>query len=354
MADLISDKETSEDSILLSEALQLRGMSLFALGKYDESIESYTNAHKMNNSILNDNDRYNIQMAFHELDQDSLYKIVFGLPQKSTNGNDKSKDAFVVLAEEGNYKEAYESLERYATSQDSLFFMLFKNNVSESVANYEGMKNTLKKEKVRNERMAYWIIFMGFAIICIVIFWRLREHVHREHSIRLKAEADIQSLKSDFLSQLENAKTVVPISSNKESLQKRDEFINVIRQRYSEANALCDDYYQGRYSKEKNECVVNNILKIVRSFTEKSSLEKIGEYVDENSNGLYTSFTKDFFDITEENRRLFLYLMLGLNSRTISVIIGQDISAVYNKKSRLKARIAKSDVLKKEDYLRLF
>ncbi len=117
---------------------------------------------------------------------------------------------------------------------------------------------------------------------------------------------------------------------------------------------MCNDYYQGRFKKNGKDGLEVKIKNIVKGFTDRDSLSKIEEYVNETSDSLYSTFKKDFFDITEDNRRLFLYLMLGFSSRTISVIFGQEISAVYNKKSRLKARIAKSDTANKEQYLKFF
>ena len=90
------------------------------------------------------------------------------------------------------------------------------------------------------------------------------------------------------------------------------------------------------------------------TFSEKNNLDEIEKFVDEKSGGLYTSFKKEFFDFSEDEYRLFLYLMLGFNSRTISVILGQKISAVYNRKSRLKGKIEKGNDQDKEKYLSFF
>ena len=133
------------------------------------------------------------------------------------------------------------------------------------------------------------------------------------------------------------------------------DFEKIIRQRYAETNRLCDDYYQGKYSlKRKDDGILDEIQNIVRSFTEKESLKNIAEYVDEKSGGLYCSFCKDFFSLSGDSLRLFLYIMLGFSARTLSVIIGQSINVVYTQKSRLKKKIEQSDVTRKDEYLSFF
>lgn len=131
-------------------------------------------------------------------------------------------------------------------------------------------------------------------------------------------------------------------------------FIRIIRQRYSEINELCDDYYQGKYNRNGNEQIISKMAEIISNFTDKTNLVNIEEYVDANTSGMYSSFKQEFFDVNEENRRLFLYLCLGFNARSISVFLNQNISVVYTKKSRLKNKIANSGASRKEDYLKVF
>ncbi|MDE5871537.1 MAG: tetratricopeptide repeat protein [Muribaculaceae bacterium] len=350
--ELRHDYSITQDTLMLSNVLELKGLALFGLGEYKEAIKCYTEACDLNESVLTDNDIANLEIALHEISTDSLINVDERY-EYILRERDEPDDAFVVLASKGQYKDAYESLERYKNEQDSVLRNIFTNNVAESIRHYEAMRNALKEENIRNERMTYVIVILLCLIICVFSIWRFREHKHEKEAIRLKAEADMESLRSDLLSQLERVKAT-EADGKSTAFGNNENFERFIRQRYAEANSFCDDYYQGRFSKNEGNGMDEKIKNIVRDFTEKSSLDKIAEYVDEKSGGLYSSFKKDFFDITEEHHRLFLYLLLGFTSRTISVIIGQNISNVYNKKSRLKATIVKSDLPVKERYLKYF
>lgn len=348
---LISNITIEKDSDIKSQIYQLRGLSLFALGRYQESIDSYLKAHNLNPSVLTANDFYNLQIGYAEISQNSSLNNPENLEIKT----EEFEQPFVILARDGKYKEAYQSLELYKNQQDSVLTVIFKNNVAESINQYEMIEKALEEEKNRNERMMFWFIFSVIVFIGVLVYWRQRERILKERSLRLEMEADLVSLRSDLLHQLNSASTdCLEKDMNEKEIEKSKDFIKIIRQHYAETNDLCDDYYQGKVSKCDRERVTAEIKKIVKSFTEKSGLDKVREYVDENAGGLYTSFIKDFYDLSEENKRLYLYLLLGFNSRTISVILAQEISAVYNKKSRLKSKITKSEVERKEEYLKFF
>lgn len=346
--DLIENKDIAQDSLMLSHSLRLKGLALFSLDEFKESIECYRKAYEINTNVLTSADRNNIQMIY-AFTQDSL-SINGSLFWCLNNEENESDNAFVILANSGKYKEAYESLEKYKNRQDSLIARVLRNNVSECINRYDASMASLNNQKVKNEKLTYGIIILVCIVLGLFIIWRSRERIHSEKNIRLKAEADLESLRSDMQAQLEKAENDI----GQEIFSENNELIRLIRQKYSVVNTFCDDYYQGLYSKREKDRVLIEVNNIIKDFTERSSLLKISEFIDDNTNGLYSSFKTDFINLPDWARSLFLYLLLGFSNRTISVMFGQDISAVYNKKSRLKAKIIDSDVPKKKDYLKFF
>ncbi|MDE6631418.1 MAG: hypothetical protein K2K23_00300 [Muribaculaceae bacterium] len=350
------DKQCSikSDTLMLTQIAQLRGMALLGLGKYEESLKNYEYSCELNHEILCEKDFRNIRIALYNLYGDSIPENYLLLLNNIEIKNTPT-DAYDVLVNEGDYKKAYESLERYKDEQDSVLSIIFKNNVSESVNQYETIKSILAAQKLRNERLSYCFIFLLILMIGIFSYWRYREKIHKEESKRLKIEADMESLRSDLMSQLDSAKKELKNASKESECEKAIGFEKIIRQRYAEANQLCDDYYQGcGISKNKSNDVDAKINSIIAEFKDNESMYKIAEYVDGKSGGLYSSFKKDFFHLSSECHRLFLYLMLGFSARTLSVIIGQSINAIYIKKSRLKSKITQSDLSLKDEYLKFF
>ncbi|MDE7095935.1 MAG: hypothetical protein K2O47_00390, partial [Muribaculaceae bacterium] len=330
LEDLNSEIGHGPDTLLLPELFQLKGLSLYALGRFKESIESYNRALSIDQTILTESDKRNIEICLHEILKDSLSTYIKLSINDANATNPDSLNTFAVLANIGKYKEAYEQLEHYKNKQDSVLSVIFKNNIAESVNQYEYIKDLLNNKKIMYERLTYWIVFLIFSMVCMLIIWRYRERMHKEKSMRLEIEANIESLRSDLFIQLERARDTSKRQICEAKQECNTDFEKIIKQKYAEANRLCDDYYQKRFIKKEDTRIHKEIINTVKCFTDQSSLEKIIEYVDENSEHLYSMFKKDFYSLSEENYRLFLYLMLGFNPRTISVILQQNISAIYN------------------------
>lgn len=350
---LINDNAIRLDTFMLAEVYQMKGKSMFGLANFQESIYNYARACELNPEILNESDKRIIKIAIHELYRDSVPSNIEWLIDE-VSVSDMDEGAFGVLASQGKYEDAYNGLRHYKNQQDSILKIIKENNVSESLYRYKELSNFIIQQNVHTERMWYWIIILIIASSGVVIMWIFREKAHKAENLRLKTEADMESLRSDLMSQLEDFVKKSKYYSQPENRAAIENYEKIIKQKYAEANRLCDNYYQWGINKDDNGHFESEINKIVNNFTEKSCLDSISEYVDEVSGGLFSSFRNDFFNLSEENFRLFLYLMLGFNSRSISVLISQKVSAVYNKKARLKATIMNSNVSGKEAYLRFF
>ena len=212
----------------------------------------------------------------------------------------------------------------------------------------------LRSEHLRKQRRGYAIIFLVGLFICMKGYLRYREYIHKKEYMRLKTQKNFEGQKPDLLLEFEKSRTASTESLEKREQTANEDFVRTIRQQYAEINSFCDEYYQSSFDKRNNEKAADKINSIVRSLTEKEGIEKVISYVDEKSDGLYSAFKREYFDMSEENFRLFLYLLLGFSARTISVILGLDLSVVYNRKSRLRAKVSKSSASRKDDYLRIF
>ena len=356
LIELTKDNEIKKDSLLICQIYQLYALSLFGLERYSECLQKYTEISTINPSALTLNDRQVIAICQHEISNSAFpQETPYDMDHKQVA--EESTPTFTILACQGKYKEAYDYLLEYKCMQDSVLSVIFNNNVSESLDQYESIRTILSTQKEQQKRMTYILIFLLCFATCIWIIWRLREKILKEEAIRLKTEADLESLRADFISQLnyrtERTEEDKEYSKSEEKTVITD-YKKIIRQKFIEFDRLCDSFYQGQYPRDKKEEFEAEVHRIIENLREREKLKNIEEYIDEKSDGLYSRFKKDYFDLTAENHRLFLYLILGFNARTIAVILEQGISAVYNKKSRLKSKIKDSDVPEKSQYLKFF
>ena len=98
--------------------------------------------------------------------------------------------------------------------------------------------------------------------------------------------------------------------------------------------------------------IVAEVENIIQNFTNDSEyLDELARNVDKFSGGMWSSFREDFPKLKEADYRLFLYLVMGFSARSISLFLDEKIEVVYNRKSRLKARIQSSNASRKDEYL---
>ena len=80
---------------------------------------------------------------------------------------------------------------------------------------------------------------------------------------------------------------------------------------------------------------------------------KMEEFINRYKDGLMVKFNQSFPHFSRSDVNLFMYIVLGFSARAISIFLNEKIDVVYNRKSRLKQKIQKSDVLNKECFLEL-
>lgn len=77
-------------------------------------------------------------------------------------------------------------------------------------------------------------------------------------------------------------------------------------------------------------------------------------FVDKYKSGLMSEFRSAYPDMKPEDYQLFLYVVVKFSSRAISILIGESLPVVYNRKSRLKREIMQSSYENKEHFLKEF
>lgn len=339
----------TSDSIIIEESMYLMGLSQSNIGEFKESLESYAHAYRINPELLTENDLKQISMAASHVDHDSLsdYARSFIAEVSST---ESYRPSFVILAEQGRHEEAYQEINRYMNKQDSIFAMLFHNNVSESLGLYEENEKKIAEEKHKTERLFFYVILLVVVMVALCAYLLSRFKLLKREKEMEHLVANIESLRNDLQMQIE--------SNHEDSSEVSDkctgQFLKLIRENYAEANEICDSYYQNSDLKSTKQAIVARAEKIIHDFTNPESLEEIAAYIDNHSNGLYSSFKRELHSVTKENRRLFLYLLVGFSNRSISVLLQQKTGTVYTKKSRLKDKILKSGATRKDEYLSVF
>lgn len=109
---------------------------------------------------------------------------------------------------------------------------------------------------------------------------------------------------------------------------------------FSVLERLCEQYYVYEGTDRLEKQVLKEVRKIIEELRDDHKVQKsMEEWVDANRSGAVTRLRRECPEIKDEDVRLFCYLLLGFTPTIISVLLGKDKSVVYNRTSRLKARL---------------
>lgn len=345
--EIVERCELSNDTILREESLIVLSLSLFNLGNYYESLHNYAQAYYLNPNILSIHDKKNISVAISKVDIDTCTSEIKDFVEVLSSTPDY-QPSYVYLANNGNYHEAYDELIDYKNEQDSILSSIISSNVSEVVGQFDKSLQRQSKERQRAERAFTWLFVIVLIAIGIAVYMYYKTQLYKKESQISRLNIDLEGLRSDLQLQIEK----VAYHNVTTDLSTCKPYLKLMREKYSEVNALCDKFYQ-RPPKSSEDETWQKIKQIIGNFTDAEYLKEIENYVDEISGNLYKSFTQEFYNLSDDKHRLFFYYLLGFSPRSISVFFNQKISAIYNRKSRLKDEIEKSDATRKSEYLKV-
>ncbi len=81
-------------------------------------------------------------------------------------------------------------------------------------------------------------------------------------------------------------------------------------------------------------------LKLVKNLAPDSAeLSKLEEYINSQRDNLMVRLDETFPQLTATERLIFMYAVIGLSPRAMSVLLDINIESIYNRKSRLKTKL---------------
>ena len=94
----------------------------------------------------------------------------------------------------------------------------------------------------------------------------------------------------------------------------------------------------------QNTKIYTDVMSIVSGIgSDKKAIEKIEKFVNTYKGNIMQRFRTEFPGMKHSDYILYLYVVAGFSSRAIGVFLGEKLDVVYNRKSRLKQKISKSN-----------
>lgn len=146
----------------------------------------------------------------------------------------------------------------------------------------------------------------------------------------------VQSLTDTVASYKQSIQEKDEAGRNKE-LALKNEISKIFAERFSLLDQLCSDYYESQGTSGEKSKIFGKIQYLVQSLhDDKKTIQNLSSTINRYKDNVLDRFKADVPSLSQDEELLFLYLVIGLSSRSISAVFGIRIDAVYNRKAKLK------------------
>lgn len=124
---------------------------------------------------------------------------------------------------------------------------------------------------------------------------------------------------------------------------------------FSYVNKLLRVYYEEGSKDLQNKRVLKIVGEMISQIkTQKSYFRDLTAFVDSHLNNLVSDMEREIPDMTEEEKRIFVFSLLGLGGKSIGVILGINYEYIFVKKSGLKKKVSALKSPVRERFLTYF
>ncbi|MCM1021367.1 MAG: hypothetical protein NC343_03845 [Muribaculum sp.] len=107
---------------------------------------------------------------------------------------------------------------------------------------------------------------------------------------------------------------------------------------------IVDKFAAMRYEcEDERKLAVNygrEAIKLVKSLEPNTvELTELEQYINEHYDNLISKLDSAFSQLSNMERNIFMYAVIGLSPRAMSVLLNLPIDSIYNRKSRLKTKL---------------
>lgn len=252
--------------------------------------------------------------------------------------------SFQIELASGNSEEAANSINEYIWLSDSISRMVVSQSATAVEAKY--YKEQTAFESYRLKVRTYFEYIVGLLIFAVVVslIYYYRERMKRKQQQIERYMLAVESIRDSKNSILEHL-----AAKEGQEVQLKE----LVMSRFEFLDQLGRAFYERTNTKAQQEAIYKQVknffMNLASNPSTKKELEKIVNTVNDNIiDKLRTQFPK----FKPADIDLLCYIYAGFSAQIISVITGDSVSNIYNRKSRLKARIAASDSLEKDFFIR--
>lgn len=326
---LLDSARVSKDNYLAAQCFRTIGNAYLSQGKYSAAAEALLNIEPYYATYI---DSAHIGLCYLKIGEDSQARKLSSLISQQ----DDMGPLWLAyeIAKKENPATALTYIERMDSLLNEVFIIRLHENFTGAIVNSYQAESAIKSAALSASRfrnVALSVILLA-VIIMGYIFVRHQRYRHKQiEESHLAAARQIQEA-------FESEKNI-----NHELIGSKFEIFN----------NLCQLVYEGGDTPATRRKISTTITTLIKGLSDDGeAMLEVSRHIDKYHADIFTRFSCDFPNLKKEDYRLFAFSILGFSGNTIALLMKvEKVSAIYDRKRRLKDRIKTSDCISKQDYL---
>ena len=311
---------------------------------------------------------HDIAEAYAETGQyDTAYNIInrlktLVLPNSVAEGTLASVQSRIDLAKH-DYKNSLLNFQKAVDIQDSLFYTILNQAVVNTQKDYFKRQAEYDAERLRMKNTIILLIVIAsvFTLASISYFWyRKVKDKEREKEFETARLMDrISEVRNELISlQREKDEQIGSLtraleSENQEAMSGfREQIYCLYQARFRFFDNICRQYYSFGMTAAKQRQIFKVVEENIGEVSDDKEIMALEVIVDAFRGGVMKKLRAEFPRFKEEDFKVMCYWYAGFSPTAMCVFMKvDDINDIYKRKSRLKARIEKSESPNKDFFI---
>ena len=303
---------------------------------------------------------HDIAEAYAETGQyDTAYNIInrlktLVLPNSVAEGTLASVQSRIDLAKH-DYKNSLLNFQKAVDIQDSLFYTILNQAVVNTQKDYFKRQAEYDAERLRMKNTIILLIVIAsvFTLASISYFWHRKvKDKEREKEFETARLMDrISEVRNELISlQREKDEQIGSLtraleSENQEAMSGfREQIYCLYQARFRFFDNICRQYYSFGMTAAKQRQIFKVVEENIGEVSDDKEIMALEVIVDAFRGGVMKKLRAEFPRFKEEDFKVMCYWYAGFSPTAMCVFMKvDDINDIYKRKSRLKARIEKSE-----------
>lgn len=368
---LMDSAARHKDQYLYVEALRVRMMTLVDDNNYDQAYPLILEICESGMSDVTDS----LHLSEILIKKGNLSEAKDILSHTSDeNMLLKRNIRYIIAKHEQDYKTALEEVEYIDSVSNNLFRVAVGHKLTSSLADYFDLRKKLDESEIKTYRIKFLSIVICSTIVLILIvcigFYLYKRHRRRISEKIFLAQQLQEDLNRAYMESSMHSEMIKNLNAEKQDLQQqikddsarsadRDaELLNIIKdllssqyELFEELGSISMTSIDSKTAEKKIVAAVTRLIKDLSSPNGK--IVELEKRVDSIYANLISDFKKDLPKLRDIDYMLFLFSVYNFSNTTIMLLLREEkISAVYNRKKRMKEKIRQLEDSKRDRYLK--